>query len=31
MNTDPRSLASTYLASWKAGDFDTLQNIPIPP
>jgi hypothetical protein len=28
--SDPRSLATTYLTSWKAGDFDTLRGILTP-
>ena len=27
MSTDPRSLATTYLTSWKAGDFDAIRAI----
>jgi limonene-1,2-epoxide hydrolase len=27
MTRDPRALATTYLTSWQAGDFDTLRGI----
>ncbi len=27
MANDPRTLATTYLASWKTGDFDTLRSL----